>query len=490
MRKSRLLHRGHTGCSFLLRAAVAIVALAAVTSCPRAAVTVTAGPHGQYSTIQAAVTQVIANGGGDVLVEVKFCHSPLGYDYVCPYVENLLIQTTGELNLRGGWHSDFASQYDDGTLSQIKGTGSIAPVMLLVAANGTIRVTNFDVDGTGVAGNSQTLGIAANSGASSLIVILGNRIHDHSLLTTAGTGYSGGAGIHAVANGANAKVTIDANEIFDNVVYGTDNAASYGGGVTLDTLSGGQGFFDLNDVHGNSVSNVNNGACHGGGLWARANTGYIQLDGNQYTGNMQFACSNGASGDAAEISAANSAEVDVRNERWTSNAVANDPGVYEVFMHAESDAAIYAGNGLVTHGTWGGLYASSDASNAHVVVANYTIADNPVLGFRGVGAGTQLWNTILWNDGTPYELDSGASFAYYLFASDPLFVDAANGNYRLSKGSPAINAGANAPAGGGYATDLDGVTRPYTGDGLALTDIGAYEFHDDTLFKNGFEQQL
>ena len=113
-----------------------------------------------------------------------------------------------------------------------------------------------------------------------------------------------------------------------------------------------------------------------------------------------------------------------------------------------------------------------------------------MLGYRGVGAGTQLWNTILWNDGTPYELDNGATFADYLFAFDPQFVDAANGNYRLSKGSPAINTGTNAPPGGAYTKDLDGITRPYAGDGLALTDIGAYEFHDDTVFSNGFEQQL
>ena len=490
MRKKSADARVRPGPLLLSSAAAALVALAGLADDASAAVSVTAGPHGQYSTIQAAINQVVANGGGDVLVEVKFCHSPMGYDYVCPYVENLLVQTTTELNLRGGWHSDFVTQYSDGTLSQIKGTGSVAPVMLLVAANGTIRVTNFDIDGTAVSGNSKTVGIAANSGTNSLIVILGNRIHDHSLLTTAGTGFAGGAGIHAVANGAGAKVTIDANELFDNVVYGTDNSASYGGAVSLDTLAGGQAFFDLNDVHANSVSNVNNGACHGGGLWARANTGFIQLDGNHYTGNMQFACSNGATGDAAEISAANGAEVDVKNERWTSNAVANDPGVYEVFMHAETDAAIYAGNGLVTHGTWGGLYAQSDAPNAHIILSNFTIADNPVLGFHGVGTGTQLWNTIMWNDGTPYQLDGGASFAYYLFGSNPLFVDAANGNYRLSKGSPAINAGANAPPGGAYATDLEGVARPYISDGFALTDIGAYEFHDDTLFKNGFEQQL
>jgi len=488
MNASKPIPPKHRLFALMLHAATMLL-LIAPASRGALATTATVGPHGTYATIQAGVNQVLTHGGGDVLVEVKFCHSPLGYDYVCPYVENILIGASLEVNLRGGWNADFSSQYTDGTLSQVKGTGSNNPVMLLVAGGGTIRVSAFDIDGTGVTGYSQTLGVAANSGSQSLIVILGNRIHDHSLLTAGGNGYAGGAGIHAVANGANATITIDANEIFDNVVYGTDASPSYGGGVSIDTFNGGHASFNLNDVHGNSVSNANNGGCHGGGLWAQADTGFLQLDSNAYRGNMQFACSNGATGDAAEISAADAAEIDIRNERWTSNSVANDPGVYEVFMRAATNAAIYAGNGLVTHGTWGGLYAQSDASNAHIIISNFTIADNPVLGFRGVGSGTQLWNTILWNDGSPYQLDNGASFAYCLFASDPLFVDAANGNYRLAKGSPAINAGTNAPPGGAYPKDLDGITRPYSGDGFALTDIGAYEFHDDSIFGNGFDQQ-
>ena len=489
MNISKAISLKHRISALVLHAAAALL-LVAPASRSAHATTATVGPHGTYATIQAGVTQVMTHGGGDVLVEVKFCHSPLGYDYVCPYVENIVAGVgAGELNLRGGWHADFASQYTDGTLTQVKGTGSNNPVMLLTAAGATIRVTGFDIDGTGVAGASQTLGIAAFSGGQSLIVVLGNRIHDHSLLTAGGS-YYGGAAIHAVANGANGTVTIDANSIFDNVVYGTNNSPSYGGAVTIETAGGGQAYFDLNDVHANSVSNPNNGGCHGGALWVQASTGFVQLDSNSYAGNSQFACSNGATGDAAEVNALNAAEVDIRSERWTSNSVANDPGVYEVFLTAASDAAIYAGNGLVTHGTWGGLYAQSDASDAHIIISNFTIADNPVLGYRGVGAGTQLWNTILWNDGTPYELDNGATFAYYLFAFDPLFVDAASGNYRLSKGSPAINTGTNAPPGGAYTKDLDGITRPYTGDGLALTDIGAYEFHDDTVFSNGFEQQL
>ena len=54
-------------------------------------------------------------------------------------------------------------------------------------------------------------------------------------------------------------------------------------------------------------------------------------------------------------------------------------------------------------------------------------------------------------------------------SADPLFVNAAAGNYHLSIGSPAINTGSNPEA---PAIDREGVSRPRS----LFVDIGAYEF--------------
>jgi hypothetical protein len=60
---------------------------------------------------------------------------------------------------------------------------------------------------------------------------------------------------------------------------------------------------------------------------------------------------------------------------------------------------------------------------------------------------------------------------------DPGFVDPASGDYRLSAGSPSIDAGTNDDA---PTTDIDGNVRPVdgNGDGTSVVDMGAFEVQE------------
>jgi hypothetical protein len=104
-----------------------------------------------------------------------------------------------------------------------------------------------------------------------------------------------------------------------------------------------------------------------------------------------------------------------------------------------------------------------------------------------------LLNSIVWNSGgitcgagggvcdfTYSDLQGGWPGAGNLNVN-PQFVDAANGNYRLRWGSPAIDAGTNS---GAPPFDLEGVARPQDGnfDGIRVADMGAYERAPHTMY--------
>ena len=151
--------------------------------------------------------------------------------------------------------------------------------------------------------------------------------------------------------------------------------------------------------------------------------------------------------------------------------------------------------------TGGGMLNINESSPT---LTNVTFAGNEATnsggGVENINSSLTLVNCIVWGNAAladPQIRSAGPSVPHVRHSlvegghagegnidADPLFVDpisadeapTTDGDYRLSEGSPAIDAGTNDAV--TVDTDLDGNPRIVdgTGDGNAIVDIGAYEF--------------
>ena len=160
------------------------------------------------------------------------------------------------------------------------------------------------------------------------------------------------------------------------------------------------------------------------------------------------------------------------------------------------------GSPTVTNCTFDGNTAGQDGGGMFILYGSPTITDctfsgNTAANGNAIAVGTfagdlVMTNCILWNGGDEIFIDIGPSVTINYsdvkggfpgignIDADPLFVDPDNGDYRLSAGSPCIDAGDNTAVPEGVLRDLDGnprfVADACSGAAGQAVDIGAYEF--------------
>jgi len=127
-----------------------------------------------------------------------------------------------------------------------------------------------------------------------------------------------------------------------------------------------------------------------------------------------------------------------------NNVVWDNEGGIQVENGSPVNTTVY--NNTIYHNASSGMYVGSDSSNAIIQ------------------------NNLLYANGTPeiHNSGEGTVLDHNLMGTDPKFVNATSGDFRLQSNSPAIDAGIAVSS---VTTDIAGTLRPQGGG----DDIGAFE---------------
>jgi hypothetical protein len=162
---------------------------------------------------------------------------------------------------------------------------------------------------------------------------------------------------------------------------------------------------------------------------------------------------------------------------------------------------LFRGNTSTGSGGGGAIWSSSGSQIRNCTIVNNSSMTNATAGILVSGGTPSIVNCIVWDNSGPggaqgaanqiagttavsYSIVEGGIAGTGNLNVDPQFANPGAQDYRLTIGSPAVDAGNNAGMPAGFTLDLAGnprfadeTTVPDTGAGAApIVDIGAYEF--------------
>lgn len=282
--------------------------------------------------------------------------------------------------------------------------------------------------------------------------------------TATGSGYTKGIEVEDCTFTGNTAVfgaairAENANDIrIINSTFNANIASSSGGAIGIYALASGTQPFISGCIF------TNNSAAGNGGNSVFLQSSNATVENCLFDGN-----GNGSSFDSAIGFQASSATIHrckiINNNAWR-------------IIRLSSSATPKISNCFIANNN-GVLFSSTNFGV--LTVENNTIVNNATV-FQTNSSSTQmlLYNNIVWGNTKNFDtftgtvdtniIEGGYASGTNIYTTDPLFTDAANADYTLTSGSPAVDAGNNT-----YVTaakDLAGENRIKRG----LVDLGAYE---------------
>ncbi len=432
------------------------------------------GPDGSFTTIQAAINAAIAAGGSNqIRVEAGI------------YDENLtLTQTAGTLDIQGGWNAAFTQRNPDPTATEISG-GVSARVLNAAVNGGQFTFSGFFI--VGGAATDRGGGVYLHAANNALAQIHDSRFVFNTVTATGSANALGGAFYAELFNSA--ALVFEGNVIDSNSATVSSGVAN-GGGMFIEA-------FDSSDVAlsdcilQNNVSKATDASGHasaGGAQFDIAGNALITVSRTRFLANsLQASDATHASFSGAFVSGSctGNCEFDFTQDTFDGNhgLAASQLAVGMQAQGMAGNPKVYAADVQISRGDGGGLYLQMDQGTANLV--SFSVADNAGTGIYLVPNATiSLYNSLAFGNNANLIVagPGSAQLGNNLTAGDPLFIDAAHGNYRLQAGSPARDAGTASPPGGLGLFDLDGNPRTFG----PAPDIGAFEIGDG-IFKDGFD---
>jgi gliding motility-associated-like protein len=410
-----------------------------------------------YTTLSKAVS--VAASGNNILI-AKGTYYPTGIQNGTNRDSSFLI-TAGGIKLYGGYNS-------------ITGIRNIA-------SNPTILSGDIGVTGDSTDNSYHVIVVAAAAGVDTAIVdgftVTSGNANDVAVITYNGVGVSRADGAGIIESN-NTSLIVVRNCLF------TKGYAGFAGGGAVNRNS--------TAIFSNTIFNLNQAAGIGGGLYCEVN-GTSTVINCTFSNNLS-ATGFGGGGAIGMNGAKMFATACIFNNNIAKHGT-GDAGTGGVLQtQTGSDTAIFT-NCLLTNNS--AIGSNDDGGGAiidyagEVVLNNCTLYNNTTTSTTSTtansihvatGAVMLINNTIIYgtdsaeilNQGTlnvTNSLVKGYPVTFPNLDTDPLFVNAAGGNFRLTVCSPVINEGLNSAIPAGTITDLDNNARTY---GPAV-DMGAYE---------------